>query len=487
MIDTVIVNAKIVTPRDIVFGAIAIDGGRIELIGPEWQMPKSREVIDAKERFVIPGIVDPHVHYGLTPAPGGSFAEACKRDWKPDAIGAAFGGITTVMPMLMSAGSYVPVTKELIGWANENSATDFALTVIVHKQQHRDDMQELFDSGVTSFKHFFNAFQAEEGEQMQLAPVDESGLFRSLEKIRDLGAPAIAMVHAEDCGLYSAFIARQRAKGRDGLKAWNDARPPFTESVRIELGARLAYEARAPLYFVHLSNQESIETVQRYKARGARLAAEAVIHTLTVSCEQEEEVGIWAKFVPPLRPWSEIHNMWRGIRGGVIDCIATDHCTYMLEDKTLGQDKHRGSIWEIPPGISNVQEHLLPVLWTDGVLTGRISLNELVHLTAENAARLFGLYPRKGAIIAGADADLVIVDDTTWHVIDDKFYHGKDTRFSIYMGRRVTGRPHLTMLRGKTILKDGRYVGSFEDGKHVEARLGQFSARGLADSTAVAE
>ena len=121
------------------------------------------------------------------------------------------------------------------------------------------------------------------------------------------------------------------------------------------------------------------------------------------------------------------------------------------------------------------RSHLLPVLWTEGVLSGRISLNELVRLTSENAARHFGLYPRKGAIIAGADADLVIVDDATWHEIDDTFYHGKDTRFSIYMGRKVTGRPCLTMLRGKTILEDGKYVGSFADGKHVEARLGKFS------------
>jgi dihydropyrimidinase len=482
MIDTVIHNAKVVTSSEVIAGSIAIDGGRIELIGPSWQMPKCREEIDAGERFVIPGLVDPHVHYGLIPEPGGSFASDCKRDWRPDSVGAAFGGVTTVMPMLMAHDSYVPVTKELIGWANENSATDFAMTVIVHDEQHLTDMNELFDLGVTSFKHFFNAYQDEEGEQIQLAPVDEGTLFRSLEKIRGLGPPAIAMVHAEDCGLYSQFIAREIAKGNDGLKAWNDARPPFTESIRVEMASKLAYEARAPLYFVHLSNKESIEIVQRYKHMGTRLAAEAVIHTLTVSCEQEDEVGIWGKFVPPLRSWDEIHNMWRGIHAGVFDCVATDHCTYTLEDKTQGQDKHKGSIWDIPPGISNGQEHLLPVLWTEGVLTGRITVNELAQLTSEKAARHFGLYPRKGAISPGADADLIIVDDSTWHTIDDKFYHGKDTRFSIYMGRKVTGRPKLTMLRGKTIMNDGKFVGSFEGGKHVEARLGMFSASELSSS-----
>jgi dihydropyrimidinase len=472
MVDTVIANAKIVTPTEIIRGSIAIDDGRIEMVGPHFLMPKATQVIDAGERFVIPGLVDPHVHYGLVGS--GSFSENCKRDWRPDSVGAAFGGVTTVMPMLMAAkDSYVPLTKDLMQWGAHNSAVDYAFTVIVAQERHLSDMQALFDMGVTAFKHFFTAFKGEEGEQINVQGVDEGYFYRSLEAIRRLGAPAIAMCHAEDCELYNVFVERQRSLGRNGLKAWNDGRPPFTESVRIEMAARLAYEANAPLYFVHLSNGESIRTVQKYKEMGTRLAAEAVIHTLTVSCEQEDEVGIWGKFVPPLRPWSEIHNMWRGIRAGVFDTIATDHCTYSLEDKTLGQDKF-GSVWDIPPGISNVQEHWLPVLWTDGVKTGRITTHELVKLCSENAARLFGLYPRKGAISAGADADLVIVDDTTEHLVDESFYHGRDTRLSIYQGRKLLGRPWMTILRGKVIVKDGLFTGTHGEGRFVPARLGSF-------------
>lgn len=472
MIDTVVVNAKVVTASEIVYGAIAIDGGRIEMVGSERQMPKARQVIDAGGRFVIPGLVDPHVHYGLVGSK--SFADNCKRDWRPDSVGAAFGGVTTVMPMLMARDSYVPLAEDLMGWGAENSAVDFAFTVIVHDEQHLKDMNALFDRGVTAFKHFFTAFKGEEGDQISVQGVDEGYFYRSLETIRGLGAPAIAMCHAEDCELYNVFINKQRAAGKNGLRAWNDARPPFTESVRIEMASKLAYESNAPLYFVHLSNGESIGTVQKYKNMGTRLAAEAVIHTLTVSCEQEDEVGIWGKFVPPLRTWHEINHMWRGIRAGVFDTIATDHCTYSLEDKTLGHDKHGGSVWDIPPGISNVQEHWLPVLWTDGVKTGRITVHELVKLCSENTARLFGLYPRKGAISPGADADLVVVDDTTAHLVDDSFYHGRDPRLSIYQGRRLTGRPWMTMLRGKVIMKEGVFVGSHGDGRFAPARLGSF-------------
>lgn len=482
MIDLVVANAKIVTSTDIVQGSIAIDKGRIELIGPHFMMPKSRQTIDAGGKFVIPGLVDPHVHYGLVGQPG--FSENCKRDWRPDSVGAAFGGVTTVMPMLMAAkDSYVPMTKELTQWGAHNSAVDFAFTVIVAQERHLADMPALFDMGVTAFKHFFTAFKGEEGEQINVQGVDEGYFYRSLEAIRGLGAPAIAMCHAEDCELYNVLVQRQRQLGRDGLKAWNDGRPPFTESVRIEMASRLAYEANAPLYFVHLSNGESIKTVQKYKEMGTRLAAEAVIHTLTVSCEQEDEVGIWGKFVPPLRTWPEIHNMWRGIRAGVFDTIATDHCTYSLEDKTLGQDKF-GSVWDIPPGISNVQEHWLPVLWTDGVKTGRITVHELVKLCSENTARLFGLYPRKGAISPGADADLVIVDDTTEHLVDQAFYHGRDPRLSIYQGRKLFGRPWMTLLRGKVIVRDGQFVGAHGDGNFVPARLGSFEDARFVDAKA---
>ena len=473
MIETVIRNAKIATSQDITYGCIAIDGGKVQWVGPDFHMPKARQEIDARGQFVIPGLVDPHVHYGLVGK--GTFVDNCKTDWKPDSVGAVFGGVTTVMPMFMAYASYVPIAKELIGWANENSAIDFAITVIVHQEQHLQDMHELFDMGVTSFKHFFTAYKGAEGQQIDVTDVDEGTFFRSLERIRAMGAPAIAMCHAEDCELYRVFIDRQREQGKDGLRAWNDGRPSFTEAVRIEMGAKLAYEANAPLYFVHLSNKESIDTVQKYKHMGARLSAEAVIHTLTVSCEQEDEVGILGKFVPPLRPWKEVHNMWRGIHAGVFDTIATDHCTYTLEDKTQGQDVHRGSIWDIPPGISNVHEHWLPVLWTDGVMTGRITVNELVALCCENAARRFGLYPRKGAIQPGSDADLVIVDDASEHVVDQNFYHGKDTRFSIYMGRKLVGRPVLTMLRGKVVMKDGAYLGQPGDGHFVPALLGSYT------------
>lgn len=481
MIDTVIINAKIVTSRDITHGCIAIDGGRIELVGPRFLMPESREVIDAEDRFVLPGLVDPHVHYGLMCQP--NFVENCKRDWKADAVGAAYGGVTTVLPMLQSNDSYRPVIEELIGWGNERSPIDFAFTLIIFTEEHQDDMAAVFDRGVASFKHFFTAFKDGEGYWEGLSDVNEGYLFRSLERIRDLGAPAIAMCHAEDCELYSVLIERERAKGNDGLKGWAEARPPFTEAVRIEMAARLALETNGPLYFVHLSTNESVQTVRKYKDLGARLASEAVIHTLTVSNDQDDEVGIWGKFVPPLRERREIDAVWRGLHTGTIDTIATDHCCYSLEEKTHGLPKH-GTIWDIPPGISNVQEHWLPVLWTHGVRTGRISVQDVARLCSENAARLFGLYPRKGAIQAGADADIVIVDDATEHVVDEKFYHGFEPRLSIYMGQSLVGRPALTMLRGKVILKDGLYVGGDGDGQYVPARLGAFAHEALQDHAA---
>lgn len=465
MIDTVIINAKVVTPREISHGCIAIDEGKIQLVGPRFLMPESRELIDAQDGFVIPGLVDPHVHYGLVgPEP---FVERVKRDWEPDGIGALFGGVTTTMPMLMSPGAYAPMIRSLIDWGEHRSALDFGFTIVVHREEHLGEFPRLYEQGVTSFKHFFTAFKGAEGEQIDLASVDEGRLFRSLELIRDLGAPAVAMVHAEDCDIYNIFIARVRAKGRDGLEAWADARPQFAEFTRAEFASALAHAAKAPVYFVHLTTRESMEVLRKYKAKGTQVSGEAVIHTLTVS--RHDDVGIWGKFAPPLRGWEDIHGVWEGLRSGAIDTVASDHCTYTLEQKEQGQGKH-GSIWDIPPGINNNQEHMLPGLWTEGVKKGRLAVHDVVRLCSENPARRFGLYPRKGAIIMGADADLVIVDDDTEVSVDPSFYHGRDPRFSVYMGRRLVGRPRLTMLRGKVVVRDGKYLGSPGDGRFAPSR-----------------
>jgi dihydropyrimidinase/dihydroorotase len=385
-----------------------------------------------------------------------------------DGVSALYGGVTTVVPMIMAEGSYVPLVRDLIEWGNAKSPVDFALTPIIHTDQHVAEIPQLFTMGTASFKHFFTAFKGEEGRQVSLSSVDEGQFFRSLETIRDCGGPAFAMCHAEDCDLYRIFVDRVKSSGQDGLGAWADARPPFTEFVRIEMASALAFEANAPLYFVHLSTGKSVEIVQKYKQKGARLSAEAVIHTLTAFREQDE-MGVWGKFVPPLRSREEIKPLWDGIRSGVIDTVATDHCTYTLEDKE-GKGGKFGSIWDVPPGISNVQEHWLPVLWTDGVQTGQITVQDVARLCAENAARRFGLYPKKGAIVPGADADLVIVDDTTSCTVDQNFYHGRDSRFSIYQGRKLVGRPKLTMLRGRTVMRDGQYLGG-QTGRFVHAKL----------------
>ncbi len=180
-------------------------------------------------------------------------------------------------------------------------------------------------------------------------------------------------------------------------------------------------------------------------------------------------MGVWGKFVPPLRRPEEIEPLWEGIRQGALDVIATDHCTYLLEDKEAGGGKF-GSIWEPPPGISNVQEHWLPVLWTRGVRENRISVEDLVRLCSEKSARLFGLYPRKGVIAPGSDADLVLVDDEGEQEVTPDFYHGRDGRLSIHMGERLTGRPWLVMLRGKTVVRDGAYLGSPGYGSHIPSR-----------------
>jgi len=399
--------------------------------------------------------VDPHIHFGIA----GSMSEEVdhiKRDFEPETRGAAHGGVTTCLLMLLDPGSPARL-DELIEWGNARSFVDFAFVVTVRNEEEIRQIEPLVAKGVTAFKHFFNAYKR---GPIQASPThawyfgcDEATFYSSLETIRRVGTPAIAMVHAEDNDLFNYFapLAAQMAK-RD-LEAWESSRPPICEYTRVELAAQFAEQTKCPLHFVHFSTARSVESFKRYVEKGVDLSAEVVPHTLTVSKHAWDQVGVWGKFVPPLRGYEEMEALWHAIRAGVIRHAATDHCAYTREEKEQGGGKF-GSIWDVPPGISNVHGHWLPVLFTEGVRKGRITLQKLVELCCENNARRFGLYPKKGVIDVGSDADIVIIDPGVEHVVDEQFYHGRDSAISIHMGQRLVGKPRLVMLRGKILVRE---------------------------------
>lgn len=465
MADLVIKNGWIVSPRETRFASIAIEGHRILKIGAATDMPRAKDEIDADGRYIIPGLVDMHVHYGIT-GKQMPYWKRIARDIEEETLGAAYGGMTTHYPMLAEPDAYAPVVKELINYTDNHSYINTSFTVIVQGEQHIEEMPTLHKMGVSTFKHFFNPYKNEVFDTLTFRPVDEGELLRSLETIRGLGAPAVAMVHAEDCSLYEHFDKRARAAGLNGLEGWAAARPNICEYSRVELACMIALEAHAPIHFVHMSCGESVEILQRYQARGLNVSAEVVTANISSTYEDGKSIGVWGKFCPPIRGPKELERLWEGMRAGAIQHIATDHCGYQRSEKE-GKSGQFGSIWEAIPGISNGQEHMLPAAITYGVKTGRISMQQLVALCCENNAKRFGIYPRKGLLAEGCDADIAIVDLNRERKVDENFYHGRGRDHSLFWGRTLAGYVTDTIVRGRPVIRDGKVAGRPGTGKYV--------------------
>jgi dihydropyrimidinase/dihydroorotase len=468
MVDLVVRNGWIVSSRETRFGSIAIDKHRIVKIGPDAEMPTTGDSIDAEGRYVIPGLVDMHVHYGIT-GKEMPYWTRIARDIEVETLGAAYGGMTTHFPMLAEPESYLPVVDELIRHTDEHSYINTSFTVIIQGDHHIDEMPDLCRKGVCTFKHFFNPYKHENFETLTFRPVNEGQLTRSLEKIRELGAPTLAMVHAEDCDMYEYFDGKAQAAGLDGLEGWAAARPNICEYSRVELACMIALEAHSAIHFVHMSCGESIEILQRYMARGLNVSAEVVTANITSTFEDGKDIGVWGKFCPPIRGPKELERLWEGIRAGAIRHVATDHCGYQRAEKE-GKGGQFGSIWKVIPGISNGQEHMLPAMVTYGVKTGRISMQDLVALCCENNAKRFGLYPRKGLLAEGCDADIAVVDLSTERKVDENFYHGRGRDHSLFWGRTLAGYVTDTIVRGIPVIRGGKVVGKPGTGKYAPQR-----------------
>lgn len=463
-VDTLITNATIVSPRDIVDGCVGVEAGKIVFVGSRELAGPAGRIIDAGGRYLIPGFIDPHVHFGIIGTENPT--ARVQRDWPAESRAALHGGVTTILIMLSQLDPYAPMVDTLKEWGSAHSFTDFGFTTIISTEEQVESIPELCDLGVMGFKHFLTPFKGPEGEQLGVHAVDEMLFIKSLRRISDQGHPALAMVHAEDGDICTFHREQVSSLPEADLRAWGKSRPNFAEYSRVDFAATVARELAVPLYFVHITTKEGVDILQRHKALGSPVEAEAVIHSLTVSEDAWDAVGVWGKFVPPLRGRSDIQRLWEGLRSGAIEHISTDHCAHSREEKEGAAGKF-GDVWSAPPGISNNLEHWLPVLYTAGVITGRISIQRMVQLCSENNAKRFGLYPQKGAVQVGSDADLVILDDSEV-VVDGDFYHGRDPGISIYMGQSLRGRPFLTMLRGEVVVQDGETVGVEGQGMFVD-------------------
>ncbi|RNF35571.1 dihydropyrimidinase [Paracoccus methylarcula] len=435
---TVIRNGTVVT-ADLTYKAdVLIEGGRIAAIG---EGLTSDEVLDATGCLVMPGGIDPHTHLEM-PFMGTYSAD----DFESGTRAALAGGTTMVVDFALPSPGQ-GLLDALKMWDNKSGRAhcdySYHMAVTWWGEQVFDEMEAVVKRGITSFKHFM----AYKGALM----VNDDELFASFRRVGDLGG--IALVHAENGDVVAELSARLLAEGNTGPEAHAYSRPPQVEGEATNRAIMVADMAGVPLYVVHVSCEDSHEAIRRAKQQGKRVWGEPLIQHLTLD-ESEYFNPDWdhaARRVmsPPFRNKLHQDSLWAGLQSGSLSVVATDHCAFTTEQKRYGV----GDFTKIPNGTGGLEDRM-PMLWTHGVGTGRLTPNEFVAVTSTNIAKILNLYPRKGAVLVGADADLVVWDPEAEKTISAGNQQSA-IDYNVFEGQKVKGLPRYTLTRGVVAVREG--------------------------------
>ena len=445
-----VVNAD----REFRADVLCVDG-RIAAVGAKLDAPAGTQTLDAGGRYLMPGGIDPHTHMQLP-----FMGTVTRDDFYSGTAAALAGGTTTIIDFVIPAPQepLIDAYRKWRGWA-EKAAADYSFHVAVTwwDESVRRDMGTLVnEEGVNSFKHFMaykNAIMC-----------DDETLVNSFRRALELGA--MPTVHAENGELVFLLQAEMKAKGITGPEGHPLSRPPAVEAEAAQRAIAIADVLGVPIYVVHVSCAESADAIARARARGQRVYGEVLAGHLTVddSVYRDPRFEFAAGHVmsPPFRPRGHSEMLWRGLQSGNLHTTATDHCTFCAEQKAAG----RNDFSLIPNGCGGVEERLA-VLWHEGVNAGRLTPSEFVAVTSANAAKLFNIYPRKGCIVEGADADIVLWDPTASHTLSAATQHSLGD-FNIFEGRTVTGRASHTVSRGHLAWADGDLRAERGAGQYVK-------------------
>ena len=451
---TLIRHGTVVTPAGATVADVLIDGERIAQVGPQLNAAADA-AYDAAGKYVIPGGIDVHTHLDM---PLGDIVTA--DDFESGTVAAAFGGTTSIVDFAVQTPGR-PMREAWEAWmrkAEGKAAVDYGFHMIVTDlpQAGLEEMDALVAEGVTTFK----LFMAYPGRLM----VDDETIFRALRRTAENGG--LILMHAENGGVIEELVRRARAEGRTAPRYHALTRPARTEAEATHRAIALAEMAAAPIYIVHVSCAEAADEIAAARARGAGALGETCPQYLFLSDERYDEPGFeGAKYVmsPPLRPRAGQERLWRALASDELQVVATDHCPFRMKDqKTLGRDDFS----KIPGGAPGIETRM-SLLYDGGVRAGRISLTRFVELTATNPARIFGLYPRKGSITPGADADLVVWDperQITWSAAT----HHMRVDYNPYEGRMVRGGPLAVWSRGRPVIEEGNFVGRAGAGQFLK-------------------
>jgi len=442
---TLIKNGTVVTASDTTKTDVLIDGEKIAAIG-SGLATSADQVIDAENRYVMPGAIDVHTHMELPF--GGTFASD---DFATGTAAAAWGGTTTIVDFAVQ--SYGQTLRQgLDQWhkkAQAKAHIDYGFHMIVREINDSilKEMDTLVNEGIPSFK----LFMAYPGVFM----LDDAAIFKAMSRTAENGG--LIMMHAENGGAIDVLVKRYLAEGKGDPINHGLTRPASMEGEATSRAIALSRLAEVAVYIVHLSSKEALDAVREARDDGAPTFAETCPQYLYLSLDDLGRPGFeGAKYVcsPPLRPPSHHDELWKGLLQDDLQLVATDHCPFHFKgQKEMG----RGDFSKIPNGLPGVEDRF-SLIFHGGVNSGRITLNRFVELVATAPAKMFGLFPRKGTIAPGSDADLVIFNPRVERTLSAKTHH-MNVDYSCYEGMTVKGLPEVVMQRGNVLVRDGKFQG----------------------------
>ncbi|HUO84355.1 MAG TPA: dihydropyrimidinase [Thermoanaerobaculia bacterium] len=454
---TLIRNGRIVTAVDDYQADLLIEDETISMIARSLEI-EADKVIDAAGRLVIPGGIDPHTHMDL-PFGGTSSSD----DFRTGTIAAAHGGTTSIIDFAVQYKGQA-LQEAIDVWfekAEGKTAIDYGFHLICTDlpDSRLPEMKLLIDQGISSFK----LFMAYPGVFL----VDDATIFKAMQTAGDAGG--LICMHAENGVVIDALVQRALAEGKTAPKYHALTRPTKAEAEGVHRAIAIAEIAQAPVYIVHLSSSDALDEVTAARDQGIAAYAETCPQYLFLDQSVYEQPGFeGAKYVmtPPIREKWNQEKLWRGLQFNDLQVVSTDHCPFCFkEQKELGRDDFS----KIPNGGPGV-EHRMSLIYNGGVAGGKISLNRFVELTSTAAAKIFGLFPRKGTIAVGSDADIVIFDPEAEMTIRAKDHH-MNVDYSAYEGMKVRGVTRTVLSRGKVIIEEGQYAGKAGDGRFLKRGL----------------
>ena len=455
--DTVIVGSHVVLPTGIIDKNIVLDDGKIATLTNE--TPSCDLKINADGLLAIPGIIDPHVHYGVySPIEEAAVSESHV---------AAIGGVTTMMRMLRLGDSYKKSLLPQLDASSKSHYVDYAIHASIFNQQQVDEMEYCVENGITSFKLYMNLggdvgdvyMDMKPGKnllQEQRVEVNSEIIQKVVEKAASLNCPVL--VHAEDYEQCACGIKKAKEKNQDGLPAWSQSRPTESESKSIKIISKFARDSNCVLYFAHIGSRRALEQINEERKNGTKILTETCPHYLTLS--HEKQVGYLAKVMPPIRSEEDISFVWNSIGQNQIDTIGTDHVANQLKLKLGGN-----TIWDALAGFPSIGTSL-PLLLSEGVNKNKISISQLTNLTSVNAAKIFGMYPLKGSLEPNSDADITIVDLKKEQKATSELFGGFSD-YLVYEDWKLRGWPVKTIIRGEIVSEGFEVVAKQGYGKLV--------------------